>query len=190
MSSIVDANYRFIAAYQEINARVGQRQQAMALYVTIVVSLLAALVALRPASTTTPAPVEWLLLGFPVAAICFAFLNYKAERAITNLRTFLSVLENLGNASDHLPAYNTDPQWSYAANKARRFHDYAAAVLIGGGNLVGLGAAHSIYPTRIQEMPLFMVLAVILALVAFIVVLLTPKWRYAPAAKVDVDKTE
>lgn len=43
--SFVDANYRFIAAYNEVNARIAHRQQALALYVTLVVSLLAALVA-------------------------------------------------------------------------------------------------------------------------------------------------
>lgn len=44
----VDANYRFIAAYQEVNARVAQRQQALGLYVSLVVSLLAARVAGMP----------------------------------------------------------------------------------------------------------------------------------------------
>jgi len=48
IKSIVDANYRFIAAYQEVNARINQRQQALALYATLTVSLLAALVALKP----------------------------------------------------------------------------------------------------------------------------------------------
>lgn len=42
----VDANYRFIAAYKEVNARVAQRQQALGLYVSLVVSLLAGLVLL------------------------------------------------------------------------------------------------------------------------------------------------
>lgn len=177
---IVDANYRFIAAYQEVNARVAQRQHALALYVTIIVSLLAALVALRPSTAAHPAPIEWLMLGFPVAAICFAFLNYKAERAITNLRTFLSTLERLGSANERLPSYNTDPRWSYGANKARRFHDYAAAVLVAGGNLVGLGAAQAIYPQRIAEAPAFLHVAVALAFASFVVVLLTPRWRYSP----------
>lgn len=89
---IVDANYRFIAAYQEVNARINQRQQALALYVTLVVSLLAALVALKPGADGADVPVEWLVAGFPVASICLAFLNYKAERAITNLRRFLAAL--------------------------------------------------------------------------------------------------
>lgn len=119
--SIVDANYRFIAAYQEVNARVTQRQQALALYISLVVSLLAVLVALRPAGGGKEPPVEWLIIGFPVASLCLAFLNYKAERAISNLRTFLSVLEQLDNAHEHLPSYNTDPQWSHGANRARPF---------------------------------------------------------------------
>ncbi len=38
---IVDANYRFIAAYQEVNTRITQRQQVLTLYVSIVLSLLA-----------------------------------------------------------------------------------------------------------------------------------------------------
>ena len=44
----VDANYRFIAAYHEVNARVAQRQQALGLYVSLVVSLLVLLVAWMP----------------------------------------------------------------------------------------------------------------------------------------------
>jgi hypothetical protein len=177
---IVDANYRFIAAYNEVNARVTQRQQALALYVSLIVSLLAALVALRPSSSATQAPVEWLILGFPVASVCFAFLNYKAEKAITNLRTFLSMLERLGGANEHLPSYNTDPKWSRNANKARRYHDYAVAVLVAGGNLVGLGAANSIYPHRFSEAPLFMYVALALAIGSFLVVFLTPRWSYVP----------
>ena len=178
--STVDANYRFIAGYQEVNARIAQRQQAMALYVTLIVGLLAALVALRPTSATQSAPIEWLILGFPAAAICFGFLNYKAEGAITNLRIFLAALERLGDADKSLPSYNADPRWSQDANKARRFHDYAAAVLVGGGNIVGLGAAQAIYPQRIAEAPAFMIIAATLALAAFVAVLLTPRWSYSP----------
>ena len=43
--SIVDANYRFVAAAQEANARIAQRQQSLSLFVTIALSLIAALVA-------------------------------------------------------------------------------------------------------------------------------------------------
>jgi hypothetical protein len=78
--------------------------------VTLVVSMLAALVALKPGVIAGHVPVEWLILGFPVASTCLAFLNFKAERAITNLRRFVSSLERLELDSHGLPSYNTDPQ--------------------------------------------------------------------------------
>lgn len=54
----MDANYRFISASQELTARITQRQQALALYVTLVVSLLAALVALKSSQARDSVPVE------------------------------------------------------------------------------------------------------------------------------------
>lgn len=177
---VVDANYRFIAASQEVNARIGQRQQALALYVTLVVSLLAALVALKPSEGRGQVPVEWLLLGFPVASLCLAFLNYKAERAITNLRRFMAALEQLGQAHEQLPSYNTHPQWASGANKARRFHDYASAVLVAGGNVIGLGAVMRIYPARMAEAPLTLWLSTAVAGASVVVMLLSPRWSYRP----------
>lgn len=128
--SSVDANDRFIAACQEVNARIAQRQQALALYVTLVASLLAGLVALRPRQIGSEPPIEWLILGFPVASVCLAMLNYKSERAISNLRHFLAELERLDNAHTSLPSDNTDPRWSAGADRARRFHDFAAAIRV------------------------------------------------------------
>jgi hypothetical protein len=179
-TSSVDANYRFIAASQEVNARINQRQQALALYVTLVVSLLAALVALKPSEGRSTVPAEWLLLGFPVASVCLAFLNYKAERAITNLRRFMSALERLDDAHEVLPSYNTHPKWAVGANKARRFHDYAAAVLVAGGNVIGLGAVLKIYPQRMAESPGTLWLSVGIAVVSVLALLLSPRWSYTP----------
>lgn len=181
IKSIVDANYRFIAAYQEVNARIAQRQTALTLYVTLVVSLLAALVALKPGEGSGQLPIEWLVLGFPVASTCLAFLNYKAERAITNLRQFLSALERLENAHETLPSYNTDPKWAMGANKARRFHDFAAAVLVAGGNAIGLGAVIKIYPERMAENPIVIWLTATVAVISLIALLLIPRWSYKPA---------
>lgn len=177
---VVDANYRFIAAYQEVNARIAQRQQALALYVTLVVSLLAALVALRPAAGAPEPPVEWLVLGFPVASVCLALLNHKSERAISNLRTFLSRLERLDNAHLHLPSYNTEPQWASSANKARRFHDWATAVLALGGNALGLGAAWQIYPHRLAQSGWLMLAAAGMAVLAIGTLVLTSRRHYSP----------
>lgn len=178
--SSVDANYRFIAASQEVNARISQRQQALALYVTLVVSLLAALVALKPSEAKSTVPAEWLVLGFPVASVCLAFLNYKAERAITNLRRFMSALERLDDAHESLPSYNTHPKWAVGANKARRFHDYASAVLVAGGNAVGLGAVLKIYPQRVMESPFTFGLSILVAVASVCVLLLSPRWSFTP----------
>jgi hypothetical protein len=138
--------------------------------------------ALRPAPGASEPPIEWLVLGFPVASMCLAMLNYKAERAISNLRSFLSALEQLGDAHKRLPSYNTAPQWAASANHARRFHDLATALLAAGGNAIGLGAAWRIYPQRLGETPLFLSIAVAATLVSLGVLVITPRWRYRPPA--------
>ena len=176
----VDANYRYIAAYQEINARITQRQQALALYVTLVVSLLASMLALRPSEGSAWLPVEWLILGFPVSAMCLAFLNHKAERAITNLRQFLSALEKLQGAHEVLPSYNTHSRWSQDANKARRFHDYAAAVLVVGGSTIGLASALALFPVRFAAMPYTWWGSVLVAGVSAAVIFMGGRWHFKP----------
>ena len=181
---IVDANYRFIAAYQEVNTRISQRQQALSLYATLVLSLLAALVALKP-SDGGSVPVEWLLPGFPAASLCLAFLNYKGERAISNLRRFLSALEQLNNAHQELPSYNTHPQWAMGANKARRFHDLTAVVLVTAGNGIGLGAAMHIYPDRVAAAPLAIWGSVAVAILSIVILLFIPRWSYKPENRSD-----
>lgn len=179
--SIVDANYRFMAASQEVNARIIQRQQALALYVTLMLGLLAALVALKPGNGSSQLPIEWMVLGFPVASTCLTFLDYKAERAISNLRGFLSQLERLQNAHLELPSYNTDPKWAAGANRARRFHDYAAAMLVAGGNAIGLGAVLEIYPERMAGNPAIFWISSVIAIFSFLALLLMPRWSYHPA---------
>lgn len=179
--SHVDANYRFIAAYQEVNVRIAQRQQALTLYVTLTVSLLAALVALRPGEAAGRLPMEWLVLGFPMASIFLAFLNYKAERTITNLRNFLSTLERLNNVHLELPSYNTDPRWARGANKVRRFQDYAAAVLATGANAMGIAAVCRIYPERIAESDFLLWLPVAGAAASILALVAIPRWSYRPA---------
>lgn len=180
MKHSVDANYRFIAASQEVNARIGQRQHALALFVTLIVSLLAAMVAMKSGTAGSNAPVEWLLLGLPVASLCLAFLNHKAECAITNLRRFMSALEQLDDSDSPIPAYNTQPQWSQEANRARRFHDYASAMLIAGGTAIILGAAYSMYPQRIIAAPVLIAACTAGTALALLVVLASPRWSFHP----------
>lgn len=179
----VEANYRFIAAYQEVNVRIAQRQQALALYVTLIASLLAVMVALKPSQNTGEFPVEWLALGFPIASICLVFLQYMSERAIANLRHFLSVLEQLDNADERLPSYHLNPIWSLAANKARRFHVYAAAVLVAGSNTIGIGTIIKVYPERMADNSLILWVTAIVAAGSVIALLVIPRWAYQPDIK-------
>ena len=176
----VDANYRFIAAYQEVNARIVQRHQALTLYVTLTASLLAGLFALHPGEASRQLPVEWLVFAFPVTTLCLAFLNYKTERAITNLRSFLATLERLGDAHRELPSYNTDPRWASGVNKVRRFHDYAAAVLASGANGIGIGVVLRLYPERLAGQTLLVGLLITGALLAVSALLIIPRWSYRP----------
>lgn len=178
--TFVDANYRFIAAYQEVNARIVQRQQSLALFVTLTASLLAGLLALHPGSSGHQLPVEWLVFGFPVTSLCLAFLNYKAERAITNLRSFLSALEKLEEAHTRLPSYNTDPRWAHGVNKVRRFHDLAAAVLATGANAIGIGVVLQLYPERLADKPFIPWLLVATAFLSILALLIIPRWSYRP----------
>jgi hypothetical protein len=176
--STVDSNYRFIAAANEVNARITQRQQALTLYVTLIVSLLAALVAMRPNQGISDAPIEWLILGFPIASLSFSFLNYKSEVTLSNLRNYLAQLERLDIERPQLPGYNSDAIWSIGANKGRKFHDFASALLVAGGNAIGLGAAWRIYPARLGVEFEFLYASIFLAIISIVFLLVTPLWSY------------
>lgn len=182
-SSKVDANYRYIAAANELNVRIAQRQQLLAIYITLVLGLVAAMVAFRAEASSGPrVPMEWLILGFPVASLCLVLLNYKTELALTNLRNFLAALEQLANAHTELPSYNTDPRWSSGANRARRFHDYSAALMVGASNALGLGALWRIHPSYFGWDSLSVWLTGLTALISVGVLLWMPRWSYRPPA--------
>jgi hypothetical protein len=174
----VSANYRYIAAFNELNARTSQRQQALTIFITFFIGVLAALIAAHNTGKGSDAHIEWILFGFPVASATFAFLNYKYERIITNLRRFLSALERLGDAHLTMPSYNTNQQWVTDSNHARRFHDYACAVLIIACNSIGISAFYVLFPERFaQSLWVIMVVVVVSVLTAGLHWLL-PKFGY------------
>jgi hypothetical protein len=183
----VDANYRFIAAANELNVRITLRQQALSLYVTLVLGLLAALAALRPDSASTArVPAAWLMLGFPVASLCLVMLNYKTERALTNLRNFLAALEQLDQAHAYLPSFNTDMRWSSDANRARRYHDYTAAVMVVAANSVAIGALLHFYPNRHDTDAAILVITIVTALGCVAALLGLSRWSYRPGPYSDL----
>jgi hypothetical protein len=143
-SDHVAANYRYIAAYNEVTARIAQRQQSLVFYASLVFGLLAALLASRKADGSAGASSFWILYGFPIASACLTLLNFKYELTIANLRRFLAELERFNNTELVLPSFNISPQWARQANAGRRYHDYASALLIAAGNGVALGIVVSV----------------------------------------------
>jgi hypothetical protein len=170
----VTANYRYISAYNELNARTSQRQQGLTIFISFFVGLLAALIASHGAANIGNAHIEWILLGFPVASSSFAFINYKYELIITNIRAYLTTLERLNGANLELPSYNTEPQWISNSDHARRYHDYACAVLILACNSIGISAFYVIYPDR------FAVSSWVIAIVVLVAVLTATMHWFLP----------
>lgn len=142
----VTANYRYIAAYNEVVARISQRQQTLTLFVAIFTGLVTALVASRDLFRTQALALDWLMVGFPAAALALTLLNRKYERLLSILRGYLGALERVCDAHLILPSYNCDAGLVQQANLARRGHDYTCATLIVAYNVVALGIFCSITP--------------------------------------------
>ena len=177
-NEIASVNYRYIAASNELNARTSQRQQALTIFISFFIGLLAALIASQNASKSSGAHIEWILLGFPVASATFAFLNYKYERIITNLRQYLSRLEQHNQAHLALPSYNTDVEWVSSNNHARRFHDYACAILILACNSIGISAFYVLYPLRFDQSYWVLAIVILVALLTAGLHWFLPKFGY------------
>lgn len=176
----VTANYRYISAYNKLNARTSQRQQALTIFITFFIGLLAALIAAHNATPNLNSHIEWILFGFPVASATFAFLNYKYERIITNLRRFLSSLERYHDAHLEIPSYNTNEQWVNDSNHARRFHDYACAILILACNSIGISAFYVLFPEHVQKAYLVIFFVIVVAMLCAILHWFLPKFGYRP----------
>lgn len=174
----VSANYRYIAAYNEVNARIGQRQHALSLYITLVVGLIAALVASKRIEEPHTLLIEWLVYGFSIASVCLVLLNYKYEQTLTNLRQYLSELERLNNTNLDLPSYNAESRWTVSANKARRFHDFACAVLVGACNTIALGVFYKTYPEHFKPSSLVIWVTGVVALGSVVSLLLMTRFSY------------
>jgi len=173
----VTSNYRYISAYNELNARTSQRQQGLTIFISFFVGLLAALIASHGAAGLSTAHIEWILLGFPVASASFTFLNFKYELIITNIRAYLSTLEQLNDAHLSLPSYNTDMHWIVNSDHARRYHDYACAVLIVACNSIGLSAFYVLYPERFHASGWVITVVAMIALVCAAMHWMLPRFK-------------
>lgn len=118
----VSANYRYIGAYNELNARIAQRKQALAFYGAICMGLIGA--TLGGVGRYDAPTLMALLLVLPAATAALALINIRSERLMANLRTYLAELERLGDTT--IPAYNADPRWLASVQSHRHYYDFAS----------------------------------------------------------------
>lgn len=177
----VTANYRYIAAYNEVVARISQRQQTLTLFVAIFTGLVTAFIAGRDLFRSQPMALDWLMMGFPAASISLTSLNRKYERLISILRRYLASLERVREAHKVLPSYNCDPGVIGEANAARRQHDFTCATLIAAYNAVALGIYDSIAPRDGVAFIAVFLVVVIVALGCIVAHVRLSQSQYRPA---------
>ena len=171
-------NFRYLSAYNELVARISQRQQTLALFVAIFTGLVTALIATRELFKSDDYTIQLIIAGFPFASIALTLLNYKYEQLISILREYLADLERVKGADHFYPSYNCDPQYAVRANKARHFHDLTCATLIFAYNAVAIGVYHSVSTAAGQPSTLFNVVIAFVGTVCIIANVALPKVHY------------
>lgn len=173
-SEIVSMNYRFAGAWNEVNARIAQRQNALSIYVTLASVVVTVLFAAGRSGAALDANLFSLLL--PIVSLSFAFLHLKHDRTIAILRDFMAQCEE--HHRDRYPemdllAYNSSDDYMERADWYRKFHDFSSALLVAVFNLIGAFAAHRAYPEPFDITRWPIVLYILLASIAFIVILIS-----------------
>lgn len=139
-------NFRYVAAWNEVSTRIGLRQNALTIYVTLSTGILTIL-ATAPKSGF-PIDVNVFSLLMPVVSTFLSLLNYKHDKTIANLRRFMRECENSGSAERlKLPGYNLDDRYRKKAEKYRNLHDVSAFILIMLFNSLGLYIAYYSVPS-------------------------------------------
>lgn len=170
-------NFRYLSAYNELVARISQRQQTLTLFVAIFTGLVTALIATKELFKSGDSTVEWIIAGFPFATISLTLLNYKYEQLISILREYLSDLEKVKDAHEFYPSYNCSEKYIKRANRARHFHDLTCATMIIAYNAVAIGIFHAISHTNSASL-IFNIAVASVAVVCTVATLFLPKLHY------------
>lgn len=138
----VSLNYRYVAAWSEVNARIGLRQNALTIYVTLSAAIITILATVP--SDRFPIPTAAFALFLPLFSLFFGLLNYKHDMTIALLREYLRQCELKGYGEDQefLPGYNSHSGFKAHAEKYRGLHDWAATLLILMFNILGAVVAY------------------------------------------------
>ena len=144
----VSMNYRYASAWNEVNTRIAQRQNAVTIFVSLSTAIITVLITSARADTLINPNVFSLLL--PAVSIVFGLLNYKHDMTIALLRDFLADCERsspIGDEKLALIGYNNiSEKYRPHADAARKFHDISCAILIVIFNGLGFIVAHLAFP--------------------------------------------
>lgn len=131
-SEIVAMNYRYAAAWNEVNTRIAQRQNALLIFVTVAGAMLTFITA-KNSNFADPVFLNIFSVVLPIFSVAVAFLNFKHDRTIALLRDFMAECESL-NAREYpalrLVRYNSSPFYREEADRTRSLHDWTCFILI------------------------------------------------------------
>lgn len=174
----VNLNFRYIAAWNEVSARIAQRQNAITIYATGSGLFLTILAGATVPESVDRTVVSLFSLLLPILSLCFAFLNYKHNETITLLREFLAECEQKGDAIPlKLPNYNSG-DYRVRADQYRRWHDFSAALLIVLFNVLGLYFGYLISSSVLDLQKLPVVLYFVLWFWALVQIARRPRWAW------------
>ncbi len=129
----VSADARYLGSWNEINARIAQRQALITIYTSL------ALAALGTPLLLGTGGLWRLSYAIGPLSILFAMLLRMHERMIQILADFLAELEGPETA-EALPRYYASDKWARPVAHTRRIHDWVCFFLVLGIN----GAACSV----------------------------------------------
>ncbi len=123
----VSPDARYLGAWNEINARIAQRQSLITIYTSL------ALAALGAPLLQGAGGLWRLCYAVGPLSVLFAMLLRMHERMIQLLARFLAECEG-PPAGDPLPRYYAAAEWSAPVGRARRAHDWVCFCLVLGVN--------------------------------------------------------
>ena len=139
-------NYRYMGAWNEVSTRIGLRQNAVTMYVTLSSAILTILASAPRIGL--PIDIYTFSLLVPGISLFLGLLNFKHDKTIALLREFMRECERSGSAKRlNLVGYNSNPHYRKFAVKYRNLHDVSAALLILIFNGIGLFVAYNVYPS-------------------------------------------
>jgi len=149
---VVQMNFRYTGAWNEVNARIAQRQSALNMFVAFSGVLITALLSSNSENELrynvfNP---NWLCGFILIASIVFGFLNYKHDKTIALLRDFMADCEmrsKIHYKQIELLGYNSNSAYRKHADNIRNYHDFACFILIVLFNGVGFFVAYTQFKT-------------------------------------------